>query len=151
MAADDRIGRGRDLRLTAFASLEPRYFHHPDPVPYFARHNPVRLWRRSALSRAIDCRGGERRWTDLYRTLHRLDLRGYFGAGLRIILLAIAQIIGCSDFHVANSIKNLLATSFTILSIVVVGIGGLITWSEALTMMAGSTLGGYLGGAMQRR
>ncbi len=71
---------------------------------------------------------------------------GYFGAGLGIILLAIAQIMGYSDFHVANSIKNLLATSFTILSILVFGIGGLIAWPQAVVMMIGSTCGGYLGG-----
>ncbi|MEM7669199.1 MAG: sulfite exporter TauE/SafE family protein [Pseudomonadota bacterium] len=71
---------------------------------------------------------------------------GYFGAGLGIILLAIAQILGFSDFHVANSIKNLLATSFTILSILVFGVGGLIAWPEAITMMIGSSAGGYLGG-----
>jgi uncharacterized membrane protein YfcA len=76
---------------------------------------------------------------------------GYFGAGLGIILLAIAQIMGFSDFHVANSIKNLLATSFTILSILVFGIGGLIAWPEAMTMMVGSTVGGYLGGRYAKR
>ena len=76
---------------------------------------------------------------------------GYFGAGLGIILLAIAQILGFSDFHRANSIKNLLATSFTILSIAVFGIGGLIAWPEAVTMMAGSTMGGYLGGRFAKR
>ena len=74
---------------------------------------------------------------------------GYFGLG--IILLAIAQIMGFSDFHVANSIKNLLATSFTLLSIIVFGIGGLIAWPEAITMMVGSTLGGYLGGRYAKR
>jgi len=71
---------------------------------------------------------------------------GYFGAGLGIILLAIVQIMGFTAFHVANSLKNLLATSFTVLSIVVFGVGGIIAWPEALTMMAGSTAGGYLGG-----
>jgi uncharacterized membrane protein YfcA len=76
---------------------------------------------------------------------------GYFAAGLGIILLAIAQIMGFSDFHVANSIKNLLATSFTLLSIIVFGIGGLIAWPEAITMMVGSTLGGYLGGRYAKR
>lgn len=70
---------------------------------------------------------------------------GYFGAGLGIILLAIVQIMGFTSFHVANSLKNLLATSFTMLSIVVFGIGGIIVWPEALTMMIGSTAGGYLG------
>lgn len=76
---------------------------------------------------------------------------GYFGAGLGIILMALAQIMGFRDFHVANSIKNLLATSFTLLSIIVFGIGGLIAWPEALVMMAGSTLGGYACGFLARR
>lgn len=76
---------------------------------------------------------------------------GYFGAGLGIILLAIAQIMGFSDFHVANSIKNLLATSFTVLSIIVFGIGGLIAWPEAGVMMVGSTIGGYFGGRFAKR
>ena len=76
---------------------------------------------------------------------------GYFGAGLGIILLAIAQVMGFSDFHVANSIKNLLATSFTVLSIVVFGLGGLIAWPEASAMMVGSTLGGYAGGVLAKR
>ncbi|GKX34148.1 MAG: UPF0721 transmembrane protein [Rhizobiaceae bacterium MnEN-MB40S] len=76
---------------------------------------------------------------------------GYFGAGLGIILLAITQMLGFSDFHVANSIKNLLATSFTILSIVVFGVGGLIAWPEAIAMMAGSAIGGYAGGRLARQ
>ncbi|MEM6577639.1 MAG: sulfite exporter TauE/SafE family protein [Pseudomonadota bacterium] len=76
---------------------------------------------------------------------------GYFGAGLGIILLSIAQLLGFSDFHIANSIKNLLATSFTILSILVFGVGGLIAWPEALAMMAGSTVGGYAGGRLAKR
>lgn len=76
---------------------------------------------------------------------------GYFGAGLGIILLAIAQIMGFSDFNVANSIKNLLATSFTILSIVIFGIGGLIAWPQAAAMMVGSTIGGYAGGRLAKR
>lgn len=88
----------------------------------------------------------------IYAALFTVSIYGgYFGAGLGIILLAIAQIMGFSDFHVANSIKNLLATSFTILSIVVFGIGGLIAWPEALTMMVGSTLGGYLGGRYAKK
>lgn len=76
---------------------------------------------------------------------------GYFGAGLGFILLAIAQLMGFSNFHVANSIKNLLATSFTILSIAVFGIGGLIAWPHAIVMMVGSTIGGYAGGHLAKR
>ena len=76
---------------------------------------------------------------------------GYFGAGLGIILLALVQVLGYTAFHMANSIKNLLATSFTILSICIFGVGGLIAWPEALTMMIGSTAGGYLGGRYAKR
>ena len=76
---------------------------------------------------------------------------GYFGAGLGIILLAIAQVLGFTDFHRANAVKNLLATSFTLVGILVFGLGGLIAWPEALVMMAGSTAGGYAGGRLARR
>ncbi|MEM6374512.1 MAG: sulfite exporter TauE/SafE family protein [Pseudomonadota bacterium] len=76
---------------------------------------------------------------------------GYFGAGLGIILLAIAQLMGFADFHTANSIKNLLATSFTVLSIAVFGVGGLIAWPQAIAMMVGSTIGGYAGGHLAKR
>jgi len=58
--------------------------------------------------------------------------------------------MGYSRFHVANSLKNLLATFFTIVSICIFGIGGIIAWPQALVMMIGSTLGGYLGGRYSR-
>lgn len=76
---------------------------------------------------------------------------GYFGAGLGIILLAVAQLLGFSDFNVANSIKNFLATSFTIVSIAVFGLGGIIAWPQAVVMMVGSTVGGYAGGRVAKR
>lgn len=88
----------------------------------------------------------------VYITLFAASIYGgYFGAGLGIILLAIAQIMGHVDFHIANGIKNLLATSFTLVSILVFGIGGLIAWPEAVTMMIGSTVGGYYGGRFSKR
>ena len=76
---------------------------------------------------------------------------GYFGAGLGFILLAVALILGHADVHVANCIKNLLATTFTIISIAVFGLGGVIDWTAAVAMMVGATVGGYLGGRYARR
>jgi len=87
----------------------------------------------------------------LYTFLFLISIYGgYFGAGLGIILLAIVQIMGFSSFHIANSLKNLLATSFTLLSVAVFGVGGIIAWPEALVMMLGSSAGGYLGGRYAR-
>ncbi|MEM7121888.1 MAG: sulfite exporter TauE/SafE family protein [Pseudomonadota bacterium] len=97
-------------------------------------------------------RGGERKASvGLYGALFVFSIYGgYFGAGLGIILLAIAQVMGFRSFHVANAIKNLLATSFTVLSIAIFGVGGLIAWHEAILVMIGSTAGGYLGGRYAR-
>jgi uncharacterized membrane protein YfcA len=111
----------------------------------FAAGDVIRGWLLSVAGEANSSRA-------VYIVLFVSSIYGgYFGAGLGIILLAIAQIMGFSNFHVANSIKNLLATSFTILSILVFGIGGLIAWPEALAMMVGSTAGGYLGGRYAKR
>ena len=95
--------------------------------------------------------GGTRTGSVVYLGLFVASIYGgYFGAGLGIILLGIAQIMGYSDFHVANAIKNLLASSFSLLSIIVFGVGGLIAWPQAFAMMAGSTVGGYLGGTFAK-
>jgi len=104
---------------------------------------------RRTLQDLVGSRGSH---TAAYVVLFVLSIYGgYFGAGLGIILLGIVQILGFTSFHVANALKNLLATSFTVLSLLVFGIGGLIAWPEAVAMMAGSTLGGYLGGRYARR
>ena len=111
----------------------------------FAFGDALRTW----LLRTIGDGHGN---TAVYVTLFVSSIYGgYFGAGLGIILLAIAQLMGFTNFHVANSIKNLLATTFTVLSIVVFGIGGLIAWPQAVAMMVGSTIGGYVGGRLARR
>ncbi|NMM44781.1 sulfite exporter TauE/SafE family protein [Rhodospirillaceae bacterium KN72] len=111
----------------------------------FAFGDALRAW----LLRKIGDGHGR---TAIYATLFVSSIYGgYFGAGLGIILLAIAQLMGFTNFHTANSIKNLLATSFTLLSIIVFGVGGLIAWPQAVAMMVGSTIGGYVGGRLARR
>lgn len=102
-------------------------------------------------AKLLDIAGGTRTEAMVFAGLFVASVYGgYFGAGLGIILLAVAQIMGFSDFHVANAIKNLLATSFSLLSIFVFGLGGLIAWPQAFAMMAGSTVGGYLGGRLAK-
>jgi uncharacterized protein len=111
----------------------------------FAFGNTIRTWLLSTMG---ESRGNKAIYAGL---LLSSIYGGYFGAGLGFILLAIAQLMGFSNFHTANSIKNLLATSFTILSILVFGIGGLIAWPQAIAMMVGSTIGGYAGGRLAKR
>ncbi|MEM7546989.1 MAG: sulfite exporter TauE/SafE family protein [Pseudomonadota bacterium] len=111
----------------------------------FAFGDALRTW---LLNKMGESRGNKAVYAGLFLSS---IYGGYFGAGLGFILLAIAQLMGFSNFHIANSIKNLLATSFTILSILVFGIGGLIAWPQAIAMMVGSTVGGYAGGRLAKR
>jgi len=84
----------------------------------FAFGERIRLWLTGAVD-DVSASGA------LYLVLFLSSIYGgYFGAGLGIILLAIVQIMGFKSFFIANSIKNLLATSFTVLSIAVFGVGG---------------------------
>ncbi|MEM9279911.1 MAG: sulfite exporter TauE/SafE family protein [Pseudomonadota bacterium] len=68
---------------------------------------------------------------------------GYFGAGLGVITLAVLKMIGYSDFHEANALKNLTNTMIGILGIIIFSLNGLIAWTEAIVMMVGAGLGGY--------
>ena len=61
------------------------------------------------------------------------------------------QIFGFKDYNRANAIKNLLGTYFSIISVVIFGIGGLINWPFAAVMVVGSTIGGYSGGVLAKR
>ena len=68
---------------------------------------------------------------------------GYFGAGLGIIMLSVLRIIGYDDFHQANALKNVIITVVSIFIVTIFMGSSLIAWPEALTMMVGSTIGGY--------
>ncbi|MEM7067566.1 MAG: sulfite exporter TauE/SafE family protein [Pseudomonadota bacterium] len=68
---------------------------------------------------------------------------GYFGAGLGVIMLAVLKMIGYTDYHEANALKNLTNTMIGILGVIIFSFSGLISWPHALTMMAGSAIGGY--------
>jgi uncharacterized membrane protein YfcA len=70
---------------------------------------------------------------------------GYFGAGYGVVLLASLTLIGHVDYHESNAIKNLLISVLTIVGIILFTGTGKISWPEALVMMTGATLGGYIG------
>lgn len=68
---------------------------------------------------------------------------GYFGAGLGIIMFSILKIIGYSNFHDANALKNVIITFVSLVSIGIFASRSLISWPEATIMMLGSAVGGY--------
>lgn len=71
---------------------------------------------------------------------------GYFGAGLGQILLAAAILIGVTDLHQANALKNLIVSVVSLTAMVIFGLSGAVHWPFALTMAVSASIGGYLGG-----
>jgi len=68
---------------------------------------------------------------------------GFFGAGLGVIMLAGLTIIGYSDYHEANALKNLTNAAIGVLGVMIYAVAGLVSWPHALILMAGSSIGGY--------
>ena len=71
---------------------------------------------------------------------------GYFGAGIGILMLAALSLMGHSDIHQMNGLKNLLAVCINGIAAVYFVFTNLVSWSDAFVMGAGAVVGG-LGGA----
>ena len=76
---------------------------------------------------------------------------GYFGAGIGILMLAAYGILGFSNIHQANAIKNLNAMFINGIAAAIFIYKGLINWPIALVMAAGAIFGGYAGAGTARR
>jgi uncharacterized membrane protein YfcA len=76
---------------------------------------------------------------------------GYFGAGMGILMLAALGLIGLTDLHQMNGLKNLLAICIAGVAAVYFSLSGAVSWHDAWTMMISGTLGGYLGARIARR
>jgi uncharacterized membrane protein YfcA len=75
---------------------------------------------------------------------------GYFGAGLGIMLMAGLMLLGITDPHRNNALKNLLAAIITSIGVVVLALTGLIAWPHTLTAFAGALIGGLYGSRLAR-
>ena len=76
---------------------------------------------------------------------------GYFGAGIGILMLAALSIIGLTDIHEMNAVKNLLALYINgIAMLYFIGMG-MVSWPEAIVMAIGAMAGGIGGAEFARR
>lgn len=75
---------------------------------------------------------------------------GYFGAGMSVMLLAILSVSGPDDFRRANVTKNLLSGLTSLVAVVVFVFQGMVAWPQAMVMMGGALVGGFLGGRLAR-
>ncbi|HYJ45024.1 MAG TPA: sulfite exporter TauE/SafE family protein, partial [Pyrinomonadaceae bacterium] len=76
---------------------------------------------------------------------------GYFGAGNGILMLAALGLLGLSDIHRANGIKNYLGICINFVAILSFSLARLVYWPDALLMAVAAIAGGYFGASTARR
>jgi uncharacterized membrane protein YfcA len=76
---------------------------------------------------------------------------GYFGAGNGILMLAALGLLGLSDIHRANGIKNFLGICINSAAILGFALSRLVYWPVALLMAVAAIAGGYFGASAARR
>ncbi|HWB96127.1 MAG TPA: sulfite exporter TauE/SafE family protein [Bryobacteraceae bacterium] len=76
---------------------------------------------------------------------------GYFGAGIGILMLAALSILGLTDIHQMNGLKNFFALSINGIAAVYFVWARMVSWPDALIMAVGAVAGGYGGAGVARR
>jgi uncharacterized membrane protein YfcA len=76
---------------------------------------------------------------------------GYFGAGNGIVMLAVLGLLGLTDIHQMNGLKNFFAVCINVIASFYFMIWGPVHWAAALVMTVGAIAGGYGGAGLARR
>ncbi len=108
------------------------------------------LQRRFNLAQAHEARSHWVSWTMFFQLLVGV-YGGYFGAGIGILMLAALSLMGHTDIHQMNGVKNVLGASINALAALLFIYNGLVVWQDAFVMMGGAILGGIGGAGLARR
>lgn len=76
---------------------------------------------------------------------------GYFGAGAGIVMLAVFGLMGLTNIHQMNGLKNFNGICFNGVAAIAFAIMGLVNWPIGLVMAIGSSVGGYLMSGLAQR
>jgi uncharacterized membrane protein YfcA len=76
---------------------------------------------------------------------------GYFGAGIGILILAALGLMGLTDMHEMNGLKNLLAICINGVAAIYFAWSGAVVWKDGFIMAVAAIIGGYLGARVARR
>jgi uncharacterized membrane protein YfcA len=109
-----------------------------------------RLQRRFNLTAMHHARSHWLSWTMLFQLIVGI-YGGYFGAGIGIMMLAALSLMGHTDIHQMNGLKNLLAVAINGIAIVYLLFTDLIRWDDALLMAIGASVGALIGAGTARR
>jgi uncharacterized membrane protein YfcA len=76
---------------------------------------------------------------------------GYFGAGMGILMLAALGLIGLTDLHQMNGLKNLMAICINFVAAIYFAFSGAVIWRDAGIMALAAIAGGFLGAKVALR
>ncbi|HKX29058.1 MAG TPA: sulfite exporter TauE/SafE family protein [Blastocatellia bacterium] len=76
---------------------------------------------------------------------------GYFGAGIGILMLSALSLLGMSDIHQMNGVKNFFASIINSVAAGYFILFNLVDWPAALLMAVGSIIGGYGAAGLARK
>jgi uncharacterized membrane protein YfcA len=76
---------------------------------------------------------------------------GYFGGGAGLIMLAAFGLMGLTNIHQMNGLKNFFAVTFNLVAIGAFIAKGLVDWPVAATMAVGSIAGGAVASRVAQR
>ena len=76
---------------------------------------------------------------------------GYFGAGIGILMLAALSILGLTDIHQMNGLKNFFALCINGIAALYFIWERMVQWPYVIVMAAGAIAGGYGGAGLARK
>jgi len=116
----------------------------------FLLNEPVQRWLKGQSSAEEHHSGRWLAWATLFQLLVAV-YGGYFGAGIGILMLAALGILGLTDIHQMNGLKNLFALCINGVAALYFIWAGMVYWPDVLVMAAGAIAGGYGGAGIARR
>jgi len=76
---------------------------------------------------------------------------GYFGVGFGLMMLAFLGFTSLKNIYQMNGVKNLCGALMAIVATIYFAHYGLINWSAGLTMVCGTTVGGFVGARLSQK
>ena len=76
---------------------------------------------------------------------------GYFGGGVGIMMMAVWSLLTDRTLKSFNAPRTLLVCAANTVAVIIFIAAGSVRWREALAMLVGAILGGYLGANIGRR
>lgn len=76
---------------------------------------------------------------------------GYFGGGMGIVMLAMLAMLGMSDIHGMNALKTVMGSVINGVAALAFIFSRAVYWKQAIVMIAGAIVGGYLGAHYAQR